>query len=670
MKQIAVVTDHDSELAKVIKTNLEAVFHGLIDINNYFFDHLEPATQIHADVVLVMIKERVLPVKAHVTDVKKIIVLKRTLYENEVYKLFRIPQDTEVLVVNDAPETTLETISMLFQLGVDHLQFVPLQDFHPGIRIAVTPGESRLVPASISEIIDLNHRCIDISTFIEIISKLRLEDKAIHKRLIQYSEGILSLDNGIKNAYKDLYLKKEELETIVNLSEEGLLMTDLTGHVQLYNRSFSRMFNVTQPLDNTLIQDFFDPSTRELLTDETLSNQVIKFKDKFLNVNKCLMMQFEQPTGIYYNFQEITYIRKLEQNLSRQLKEQGQVARYTFDDLITHSENMRQSIGLGRRLACSDLSVLITGESGTGKELMAQSIHNSSPRSAQPFVAVNCAAMPESLLESELFGYEPGAFTGALKDGKRGLFEQAHNGTIFLDEIGDMPVLLQTKLLRVLQEQQVMRIGSQRVINIDVRVIAATHKNLLAEIDNGRFRQDLYYRLNVLPLQIPPLRARKDDIIPLLQRFMDNPLPIDDSVQKALLAYDWPGNIREVKNVAAYLSLMSEHTVRLHNLPHDLQQPHPETDTLVSELIQQYDQSLIIALLTQLASQTQRQQGIGRVQLTKLLVSQGYNLSEGEVRSVLQRLNTLDIVRAHVGRKGCTLTPQGLQLLNRLNNRF
>ncbi len=669
MKQIAVVTDHDSELAKVIKDNLEAVFHGLIDIQNYFLDHLEPNTKIHADVVLVMIQERVLPVKAHVSDVKKIIVLKRTLYENEVYKLFRIPQDTEVLVVNDAPETTLETISMLFQLGIDHLQFVPLQDFHPGIRIAVTPGEARLVPSTISEVINLNHRCIDISTFIEIISKLRLEDKAIHKRLIQYSEGILSLDNGIKNAYKDLYIKNEELETIVNLSEEGLLMTDLSGRVQLYNRSFSRMFNVVQSLHSTLIQDFFDPSTRESLADETLSNQVIKFKDKFLNVNKCLMMQFEQPTGVYYNFQEITYIRKLEQNLSRQLKDQGQVARYTFNDLITHSENMRQSIALGRKLASSELSVLITGESGTGKELMAQSIHNDSPRAAQPFVAVNCAAMPETLLESELFGYEPGAFTGALKDGKRGLFEQAHNGTIFLDEIGDMPVLLQTKLLRVLQEQQVMRIGSQRVINIDVRVIAATHKNLIVEIESGRFRQDLYYRLNVLPLQIPPLRARRDDIIPLLQRFMDKPLPLDDVVQSALLAYDWPGNIREVKNVAAYISLMSEQQVSLHNLPHDLQRPSPETESLVATLTQQFDRALMIEFLTLLAKQTERHQGIGRVQLTKLLTSHGHAVSEGEVRSILSRLSDLQVVHTHVGRKGCTLTHQGHQLLNRLLNR-
>lgn len=669
MKQIAVVTDHDSELAKVIKTNLEVVFQNQIEIQNYYLDHLAADAKIQADVVLVMIKERVLPVKTHVSDVKKIIVLKRTLYEKEVYKLFRIPNNTEVLVVNDTPETTLETISMLFQLGIDHLQLVPHSDYHANIRIAVTPGESRLVPSEVSEIIDLGHRCIDVATFIEIISKLHLDNKEIHKRLIQYSERILSLDNGIKNAYKELYVKNEELETIVNLSEEGILMTDLTGRVQLYNRTFARMFNVSEQLVHTLIQDFFDASTRQSLAKETLSNQVIKFKDKLLNVNKCLMTQFEQPTGVYYNFQEITYIRKLEQNLSRQLKDQGQIARYTFENLITHSENMRQSIILGKKLAASELSVLITGESGTGKELMAQSIHNASQRSTQPFVAVNCAAMPETLLESELFGYEPGAFTGALKDGKRGLFEQAHNGTIFLDEIGDMPVLLQTKLLRVLQEQQVMRIGSQRVISIDVRVIAATHKNLILEIENGRFRQDLYYRLNVLPLQIPPLRARKDDIIPLLHRFMEKPLTLDDAVQGALLAYPWHGNIREVKNVAAYVSLMCDAQVRLQDLPHDLQQTSSEIEALAKRIETLFDTPLLIELLSLLAEQTQNNQGLGRAQLTKMLDLCGYHVSEGEIRGLLNRLSDFGIVKTHVGRKGCTLTPLGQQLLMWFLNR-
>ena len=208
-------------------------------------------------------------------------------------------------------------------------------------------------------------------------------------------------------------------------------------------------------------------------------DEVIKFNNKYLNVNKYNIESFGRVTGYYFCIQEITYIRKLEQNLSKKLREKGQVARYTFDDIKTVSLKMERTKELGMKIAKSDYTVLITGESGTGKELMAQSIHNASPRHSQPFIAINCAAMPENLLESELFGYEEGAFTGALKGGKKGLFEQANNGTIFLDEIGDMPIYLQSKLLRVLQENQVMRVGGENVIDIDVRVIAATNKNLL-----------------------------------------------------------------------------------------------------------------------------------------------------------------------------------------------
>ncbi|WDC84728.1 sigma 54-interacting transcriptional regulator [Caloramator sp. mosi_1] len=188
--------------------------------------------------------------------------------------------------------------------------------------------------------------------------------------------------------------------------------------------------------------------------------------------------------------------------------------------IITNSPKMKECINIAKKIAKSDYTVLINGESGTGKEMIAQSIHNYSNRSIYPFVAVNCAALPENLLESELFGYEKGAFTGALKEGKIGLFEIANNGTIFLDEIGDMPLKLQTRLLRVLQEKQIMRVGSDNIINVNVRVIAATNKDLKKLVDEGLFREDLYYRINVLPISLPPLRERKEDIMPLLESFL------------------------------------------------------------------------------------------------------------------------------------------------------
>lgn len=240
----------------------------------------------------------------------------------------------------------------------------------------------------------------------------------------------------------------------------------------------------------------------------------------------------------------------------------------------------REMLQLAKRFAASHSTILITGESGTGKELLAQGIHNESPRRHGPFVAINCAAFPESLLESELFGYEEGAFSGSRKGGKPGLFEAAHRGTLFLDEIGDMPVSLQTRLLRVLQEREVLRLGGTEPISIDVRIIAATHKDLGAAMKDREFRTDLYYRLNILRLQTTPLRERPEDI-PLIcqgisQRLLVQGQPpgaagITTLLLPYLVRHSWPGNVRELENVVerAMLSaseIFHEHGVDEHYL--------------------------------------------------------------------------------------------------------
>ncbi|MGI6424651.1 MAG: sigma-54 interaction domain-containing protein [Tepidanaerobacteraceae bacterium] len=250
--------------------------------------------------------------------------------------------------------------------------------------------------------------------------------------------------------------------------------------------------------------------------------------------------------------------------MRRELYLKGHVAQHTFEDIITCSSIMEKAISEARQFAQAEAAVVITGETGTGKELFAQSIHNTSQRKGGHFVAVNCAAVPENLLESELFGYEEGAFTGARRGGKKGLFELAHDGTIFLDEIGELPLKLQARLLRVLQEKAVIRVGGDRVIPINVRIIAATHRNLEASVKNGTFRQDLYYRLNVLRLSLPPLRERKDDIPLLIDRLLEKicnktakkPPLLSDAVLKIFCSYHWPGNVRELQNILERLVVL------------------------------------------------------------------------------------------------------------------
>ena len=234
-----------------------------------------------------------------------------------------------------------------------------------------------------------------------------------------------------------------------------------------------------------------------------------------------------------------------------------QGGKYTFDSIIGSSEKMEWLKAIGIKAAKGSSTVLILGESGTGKELFAHAVHTQSPRRYNPFIKVNCAAVPENLLESELFGYDDGAFTGARKGGKPGKFELANTGTIFLDEIGDMTMSMQAKLLRVLQEREIERVGATKTLKVDVRVVAATNRDLEQMIEQGEFRQDLYYRLNIISLNIPPLRERREDILPLcsnLLKKIHNRTPHDvegvsPEALDYLLGYEWPGNVRELENV-------------------------------------------------------------------------------------------------------------------------
>ena len=246
------------------------------------------------------------------------------------------------------------------------------------------------------------------------------------------------------------------------------------------------------------------------------------------------------------------------------------MARHHFGDIIGRSDRIRETIQVARKFSEVDSNALIVGKSGTGKEIFAQSIHNASKRKHEPFVAINCAAIPENLLESELFGYVEGAFTGAVKKGKTGLIELAHRGTLFLDEIGELPLSLQGRLLRVLQEKELMRLGHDRIISVDVRIISATNKDLSDLVEKGKFREDLYYRLDVLKIQLPTLDERKEDIPLLAQSFIDEYVrnavdgqkcAITDEAKKRLMELTWKGNIRELKNACERLAVLCESCV-------------------------------------------------------------------------------------------------------------
>jgi propionate catabolism operon transcriptional regulator len=360
----------------------------------------------------------------------------------------------------------------------------------------------------------------------------------------------------------------EQLNSVLHNLREAVLAVNWEGRITAINPAMERMLTINRSKAmGSLLTDLAPSLNLEsvIVSGQEELEQVIQVNNITCIANRIPINEGGQRTGAVLTLQDARLIQQADTTIRTQRRSRQLAARYSFDYLTGNSPIFVAAKAAATRYAKTGSTVLITGESGTGKELFAQAIHNASMRRAGPFVAINCAAVPEPLLESELFGYEEGAFTGSRKGGKPGLFEAAHTGTIFLDEIGDMPLLLQSRFLRVLQEKEFVRLGSAQPIPIDFRVIAATHQSLPTRIERGLFRADLYYRLNILHLSLPPLRDRPEDIsILALQmiykslRQLGASLPADQALAPMLpsmRAYAWPGNVRELENISERLAV-------------------------------------------------------------------------------------------------------------------
>ncbi|PVY60391.1 propionate catabolism operon regulatory protein PrpR [Pusillimonas noertemannii] len=366
--------------------------------------------------------------------------------------------------------------------------------------------------------------------------------------------------------------KRDRINTILGELRDGVVAVDTEGRIEVLNPAMEKILGqpagrlVGRPLASFMGDLDLEPTLRWQRPE---LERVQRFSGRTLVTSRVPIIEQGRLTGAVLTCQDPEAIRRMDRSLRTRSASRMRSVRYGLDDIVGDSRLIADV--RARVLACarSRATVLITGESGTGKELIAQSIHMESERSSQPFVAINCGAFPESLLESELFGYTEGSFTGASRGGKTGLFEAAHTGTLFLDEIGEMPLSLQTRLLRVLQEKEVLRIGATDPTPIDVRIIAATHQDLASQVAAGVFRRDLYYRLNILLIRLAPLRDRPEDLRPLIQalqkKWLEQPgdrPQLDEALVKALLEasrnYAWPGNVRELENVLERVMVLSD----------------------------------------------------------------------------------------------------------------
>jgi PAS domain S-box-containing protein len=363
----------------------------------------------------------------------------------------------------------------------------------------------------------------------------------------------------IASARQEEKTKNLLFRAILDYAYDGIIAVDQVQRITLFNPVAERITTINGPdAVGRKISEIWPELRLQAVLKEGKEDlgQILKIHGTDILCNKIPIIVNNITAGAVVTFQDVTHIQQMEAVVRSKIFATGHVATFFFSDIIGTSETLQKTIAVARKFAQTDSSIVITGETGTGKEVFSQSIHNHSKRRNGPFVAINCAALPSQILESELFGYVAGAFTGASQKGKVGLFEQAHDGTIFLDEISEMDYVTQGKLLRVLQEKKVMRLGSDRVLPVNVRVIAATNQNLKELVREKKFRADLYYRLNVLRLHLYPLRERKEDIRLLARVFLrefthwtGNALKLSSAALAALAEYDWPGNIRELRNV-------------------------------------------------------------------------------------------------------------------------
>ncbi|MGG0937662.1 sigma 54-interacting transcriptional regulator, partial [Brevibacillus centrosporus] len=424
---------------------------------------------------------------------------------------------------------------------------------------------------------------------VKMIPYLPAEEREnrIHTILTTVSEGILLLDDQLRI-------------TTINRAAQAMLKME---PVQLLHDSIEKLWGEAAVEVRRCLEEAIEvPSVQvSLLTGQK------KRMTYICSYHPIIPAEKSERQGVVIVLRDNKQIQELLSTVQRS-------ERFSFDEIVQQSANMRQCIETAKRVAKSEATVFLQGESGTGKELFAKAIHFESNRSAGPFVPINCAAIPDALLESELFGYEQGAFTGALKGGKLGLFEIAQGGTLFLDEIGDIPLHLQAKLLRVLEERKVRRVGGNKSFPIDVRIIAATNRNLADMTSKGLFREDLYYRLHVIPIVIPPLRERKSDIPMLAQYFIQKVcratnqpmIPLTHSAIRALQSHNWPGNVRELQNVmerTVYLCPGQE--IGAAHLYFDTQQDRAESDQdfshstpkLLKEQMDYYEKTILIRAL-------------------------------------------------------------------------
>lgn len=560
-----------------LEQQLQAIFENLsVSVVSYAIDTGLPES-LKADLVLFsspQVEEEIIAMNL-LKKKQQTLTAARSIAMDHLEQVMRIPAGSPVLLVNDVASSALESVAALHRIGVDHVKLIPWWPGaplpHPLPAYGVTPGEPALMPPGVSQVVDIGPRVCDFSTIAQLLERLGLMEGYSTVFSEGYLKKIIHMAGRLARSHEAIESLNRHLQAVLDGLNDGLLVFNQQGMITVINENACRLLHASRPRQGGLTLSRVIPSRelQQFLMSSGTGEQVFTLFDQ-----PVLVKRLESPAEGAFTavFQNVAATIASSQQIKRDLIRKGHYARYSFQDLVGNAPALRQVVKTAEKLADSHLTVLLVGESGTGKEIFASAIHRASQRRQGPFLAVNFSALSDELIESELFGYEEGSFTGARKGGKIGLFEQADGGTLFLDEIGDVSLKVQARLLRVLQEKEIMPVGGHEIRTIDVRIVAATNRSLEQLVIQGQFREDLYYRLKMGYLYLPPLRRRQEDVLELVWHFIrletSRPIQISDEVAQALTDYHWPGNVRELQNTVSYmLAVADTPTLTLSHLP-------------------------------------------------------------------------------------------------------
>lgn len=683
MKKTLTIVSYSVESVNNYYAQIKSLFSENITIKKVYMDSYGSIEDIDSDVLLLPSYDMFEKIEKYIKKDADLVFASRTISKSGLEKIIDIPKGTEVILIDESPEMTIQMISVIYQLVGNHIDlksYWAMDKDEIRDKTVIILGQSDYVPESAKEIINIGNSILDFNTIIDIGMKFNLMSLLNSQDIGRSYENVETANFGLAEIFSLTNSRESQLDVLLQVIDAGVIGIDSEGKVFIYNENAKKIVGLEDEEVlgkngiNLFPQISFSYALRRLVPTE---EKIIKMSGYDIVMSVSPLIHSEKLYGAIAIIRKYSDIEKRQHVLRKKLIGKGYKAKYTFENIIGESDLINKCKDIAKRMAGSNSSILITGETGTGKELFAQAIHNCSKRKDYQFVAVNCGAFPESLLESELFGYEEGAFTGARKGGKPGLFELAHNGTLFLDEITEMPMNLQVKLLRVLQEREIVRIGGDRIISVDFRIIAATNKDIKAMVKRGEFRQDLYYRLNVLPLNIPPLRARKQDILYLIDKIREefnSDFKLTEEAKDILLGYSWDGNVRELRNHVEYFVNLGKETIDFS----DLTIQYEEVNESNIDSIQDEDMTMkfletagsdirhYIFVLEELENAYIRRSRVGRRSISKIAKTKGFFISEQEIRKILSNLEEFSMVNITKGRSGTIITELGRQMLQYL----